>query len=149
MCINRYIFFSVLLKVLIIYTLYLYLFILRLTKFYTWTYLPLYLLINVVLSFQDYPSIGQIQSKIKERKIHVIFAVNESYLTTYENLAAFFIGSSATALKNNSANILQVIQSNYDVSIKIDFKFTFFQAISFLLSELFPLRSELFKHVCK
>lgn len=71
----------------------------------------------------DYPSISQIQSKISDKKIHVIFAVNETYLATYEHLSSFFIGSSATALKNNSANILQVIQSNYDaISHKVELK---------------------------
>jgi len=67
--------------------------------------------------FQDYPSVSQISSKIREKSINMIFAVTEDQLSVYEKLSQYIEGSEATKLANDSSNIVQVIRNNYKVNI--------------------------------
>lgn len=71
---------------------------------------------------QDYPSIGQIIHKARENNINVIFVIGgkESTIMTsiyYDGLARHLPGNihKASALSNDSKNILDIIRENYRV----------------------------------
>ncbi|PRD21894.1 UNVERIFIED_CONTAM: mys [Trichonephila clavipes] len=65
---------------------------------------------------QDYPSLSQINHKIQENKVNIIFAVTANQVPVYERLSSLLEGSSAGKLDNDSANVVDLIQSQYDVS---------------------------------
>ncbi|KAL4222041.1 Integrin beta-1 [Mactra antiquata] len=62
---------------------------------------------------QDYPSVSQISTKIRENSINMIFAVVEDQLPVYNRLSQYIEGSEATKLANDSSNIVEVIKNNY------------------------------------
>ena len=66
---------------------------------------------------QDYPSVSQIATKIREKSVNVIFAVTEDKLPVYDKLSKYIEGSEATKLANDSSNIVEVIKKNYQVGI--------------------------------
>lgn len=68
-------------------------------------------------SIQDYPSISQINLKVKENAINVIFAVTQNELSVYERLSKLVEGSSAAMLSNDSSNIVSLVRDEYNVSI--------------------------------
>ncbi|UYV76265.1 ITGB1 [Cordylochernes scorpioides] len=65
---------------------------------------------------QDYPSISQLNHKIQEKKVNIIFAVTASQVPVYERLSARLEASSTGRLENDSSNIVQLVQEQYDVS---------------------------------
>ncbi|XP_053373314.1 integrin beta-PS-like isoform X4 [Mercenaria mercenaria] len=62
---------------------------------------------------QDYPSVSQISTKIRENSVNMIFAVTEDQLPVYNRLSKYIEGSEATKLANDSSNIVLVIEQNY------------------------------------
>lgn len=68
-------------------------------------------------SVQDYPSISQINLKVKQNAINVIFAVTESQISVYHRLREHIEGSSCGQLSNDSSNIVELVKSQYEVSI--------------------------------
>lgn len=65
---------------------------------------------------QDYPSISQLAAKISEENVNVIFAVTEGQFPTYKRLSKYIEGSVAGVLANDSSNIVDLVQKNYNVS---------------------------------
>lgn len=68
-------------------------------------------------SMQDYPSISQINLKVKQNAINVIFAVTESHIDVYQRLRSHVEGSSCGQLSSDSSNIVELVKSQYEVSI--------------------------------
>ncbi|CAF0786166.1 unnamed protein product [Didymodactylos carnosus] len=62
---------------------------------------------------QDYPSIGQISSKLSEKNVNMIFAVTQSQLPLYRTLTELIDGAVVGELKNDSSNIVNLIAQNY------------------------------------
>ena len=73
---------------------------------------------------QDYPSVSQIATKIREKSVNLIFAVTEEQLEIYDKLSNYIEGSEATRLANDSSNIVMVIRENYQVQ-QIEYSITF------------------------
>jgi integrin beta 1 len=67
-------------------------------------------------SLQDYPSISQINLKVKKHAINVIFAVTASQLNIYEKLKDNVEGASAGQLSEDSSNVVTLIRDEYNVS---------------------------------
>ncbi|XP_064614126.1 integrin beta-1-like [Liolophura sinensis] len=64
---------------------------------------------------QDYPSISQLAAKISEENVNVIFAVTEGQFPTYKRLSKYIEGSVAGVLANDSSNIVDLVQKNYNL----------------------------------
>ncbi|XP_052267256.1 integrin beta-PS-like isoform X1 [Dreissena polymorpha] len=80
---------------------------------------------------QDYPSVSQISTKIRENSINVIFAVTEDQLNVYEKLSKYIEGSEATKLAADSSNIVQVIKNNYQrITSKVEMNTQFAENIT-------------------
>ncbi|GFR90408.1 integrin beta [Elysia marginata] len=62
----------------------------------------------------DYPSVGQIVNKIKEKAVSIIFAITEDQFDIYERLSNIIEGSAVGVLANDSSNIVKLIEDNYD-----------------------------------
>lgn len=62
----------------------------------------------------DYPSIGQLATKISENKVNVIFAVTADLLPIYESLSKFIEGSTSGKLEGDSSNVVTLIRENYE-----------------------------------
>uniref|UniRef100_A0A1Q3FMG1 Integrin beta n=1 Tax=Culex tarsalis TaxID=7177 RepID=A0A1Q3FMG1_CULTA len=74
-------------------------------------------------SIQDYPSISQINLKVKENSINVIFAVTQNELSVYERLSKLVEGSSAAMLSNDSSNIVSLVRDEYNkISSSVEMK---------------------------
>lgn len=76
---------------------------------------------------QDFPSVGQIIQKARENNINVIFMIggNESSIIRsnyYDKLARYLPGGNhkASALSNDSKNIVDIIRDSYRVLLFID-----------------------------
>lgn len=69
-------------------------------------------------SIQDYPSISQINMKVKQNAINVIFAVTESQIDVYRKLEEHIEGSSSGKLSGDSANIVDLVKEQYEVRFK-------------------------------
>lgn len=65
---------------------------------------------------QDYPSISQINLKVKEHKINVIFAVTAQEHEVYHELSKHVEGSSSAILSDDSSNIVDLVRDEYNVS---------------------------------
>lgn len=63
---------------------------------------------------QDYPSLSQINHKIQENKVNIIFAVTENQVPVYERLSELLEGSSAGKLESDSSNVVDLVRSQYD-----------------------------------
>ena len=73
----------------------------------------------------DYPSVSQINSKVKENSVNVIWAVKEKVLDTYKNLSHFVEGSYAGKLIEDSTNIVELVKNQYNaISSSIEMKDT-------------------------
>ena len=70
-------------------------------------------------SLQDYPSISQINSKVREHHINVIFAVTAQQQEVYKKLSSHIVGSSSSILSNDSSNIVKLIAAEYSVRQKL------------------------------
>lgn len=66
-------------------------------------------------SLQDYPSISQINLKVKEKGINIIFAVTEEQVSVYEKLKTHIEGASSGKLSNDSSNIVELVKQQYEV----------------------------------
>jgi len=65
-------------------------------------------------TLQDYPSVSQINHKVKENSVNLIYAVTEEQLNIYNLLAQAVEGSSAGRLSNDSSNIVELVQAQYE-----------------------------------
>uniref|UniRef100_A0A913I850 Integrin beta n=1 Tax=Strongyloides stercoralis TaxID=6248 RepID=A0A913I850_STRER len=71
---------------------------------------------------QDYPSIALLHQKMKEKKVNMIFAVTENHKHLYKQLSDALpdISSSVGVLADDSSNIVQLIEEEYNkISEKI------------------------------
>lgn len=72
---------------------------------------------------QDYPSISQINSKVKENHINLIFAVTSEQIGVYERLRAHIEGASSGMLSNDSANVVDLVKEQYNkISSNVEMK---------------------------
>lgn len=62
---------------------------------------------------QDYPSISQVNQKVQENHVNIIFAVTENQFGIYQRLMPLIEGSSAGRLENDSSNIVQLVEEEY------------------------------------
>ncbi|XP_045785292.1 integrin beta-PS [Maniola jurtina] len=63
---------------------------------------------------QDYPSISQINLKVKEHAINVIFAVTSEQISVYEQLSRHIEGSSSGILSDDSDNVVDLVREQYN-----------------------------------
>ena len=70
---------------------------------------------------QDYPSVSQINQKVKESSVNLIFAVTKEQYHIYEQLNKHVEGASCGVLSNDSSNVVELVQEQYNVSTKILF----------------------------
>lgn len=63
---------------------------------------------------QDYPSISQINLKVKQNAINVIFAVTEEQIGIYKELQMNIEGASSGILSNDSSNVVDFVKSQYE-----------------------------------
>ncbi|CAN7996939.1 unnamed protein product, partial [Ixodes pacificus] len=72
---------------------------------------------------QDYPSLSQINAKIQEHKVNIIFAVTADQIGIYEKLGNQLEGCSSGRLENDSSNVVQLVREQYDkISSKVEIK---------------------------
>ncbi|XP_056640802.1 integrin beta-PS isoform X1 [Diorhabda sublineata] len=82
-------------------------------------------------SFQDYPSIEQINLSVKKNSINVIFAVTKSTIEIYEQLAKTIEGASVGKLEGDSSNIVTLIKEQYEqISSTVEMKHNASSALS-------------------
>ncbi|XP_066493552.1 integrin beta-2 [Tiliqua scincoides] len=62
----------------------------------------------------DYPSVGQLVQKLEENNIQPIFAVTSKVVDTYRKLSEMIPKSAVGELRNDSSNIIQLIQDAYN-----------------------------------
>lgn len=67
-------------------------------------------------SILDYPSISQINLKVKENAINVIFAVTAQQNGVYEKLSKHIEGSTSATLSEDSSNVVELVKEQYSVS---------------------------------
>ena len=67
----------------------------------------------------DYPSVSQINQKVKENSVNIIFAVTEEQFNVYDLLQQNVEGSSVGTLSNDSCNIGELVKAQYQVTIVI------------------------------
>lgn len=65
---------------------------------------------------QDYPSISQINLKVKQNSINIIFAVTSSQHDVYKRLSKHVEGSSSAVLSDDSSNVVELVRDEYNVS---------------------------------
>ena len=63
--------------------------------------------------YQDYPSISQINQKVMDYSVNLIFAVTANQIEIYEKLKQLIKGSSAGMLMNDSSNIVDLVKAEY------------------------------------
>ncbi|KAL1138060.1 hypothetical protein AAG570_009755 [Ranatra chinensis] len=74
-------------------------------------------------TLQDYPSIGQINQKVKQNSINLIFAVTSEQLSVYQRLQKHIEGSSAGQLSADSANVVDLVKDQYNkITSSVEFK---------------------------
>ncbi|XP_018572183.1 integrin beta-PS isoform X2 [Anoplophora glabripennis] len=82
-------------------------------------------------SYQDYPSIEQINLSVKKNYINVIFAVTKSTISIYEQLAKNIEGASVGKLEGDSSNIVQLIKEQYQqITSTVEMKHNASSAVS-------------------
>ena len=54
--------------------------------------------------------------KVSEKKVSIIFAITKKQLPVYKQLSGFIENSVVGELANDSSNIVELVQENYDVS---------------------------------
>jgi integrin beta 1 len=64
----------------------------------------------------DYPSISQINLKVKEHAINIIFAVTQQQHEVYKKLSEHIEGSSSAVLSADSSNVVELVRDEYNVS---------------------------------
>ncbi|XP_058794533.1 integrin beta-PS [Phymastichus coffea] len=74
-------------------------------------------------TLQDYPSISQINLKVKDNAINIIWAVTEEQIKIYRNLTKVIEGSYAAKLSDDSSNIVDLVRDQYNtISSSIQMK---------------------------
>lgn len=82
-------------------------------------------------SYQDYPSIEQINLAVKKNSINVIFAVTHNTLGVYDQLAKHIEGASVAKLEKDSSNIVELIKEQYEqISSSLEMKHNASSAVS-------------------
>ncbi|ERL93211.1 hypothetical protein D910_10507, partial [Dendroctonus ponderosae] len=82
-------------------------------------------------SYQDYPSIEQINLAVKKNAINVIFAVTGNTIGVYEQLAKHIEGASVAKLEKDSSNIVELIKEQYEqISSSVEMKHNASSAVS-------------------
>lgn len=82
-------------------------------------------------STQDYPSVSQINYKVKKNSINVIFAVTAEKTAVYEQLKSHIEGASFATLSNDSSNIVELIKEQYQqISSSVEMKHNASSALS-------------------
>uniref|UniRef100_A0A1I8PZ80 Integrin beta n=1 Tax=Stomoxys calcitrans TaxID=35570 RepID=A0A1I8PZ80_STOCA len=72
---------------------------------------------------QDYPSISQINHKVKQNSINIIFAVTANQHSVYQKLSSHIEGSSSAVLSNDSSNVVDLVREEYSkISSSIEMK---------------------------
>lgn len=89
----------------------------------------------------DYPSISQVNLKVKQNAINVIFAVTAQQIGVYEKLANHVEGSTSAVLSEDSSNVVDLVKEQYSVRLTQD-KRIYWPKISkyFLFYRKFHLR---------
>jgi integrin beta 1 len=64
----------------------------------------------------DYPSISQINMKVKQHAINIIFAVTQQQHSVYKELSEHIEGSSSAVLSDDPSNIVELVRDEYKVS---------------------------------
>lgn len=67
----------------------------------------------------DYPSISQINLKVKQNSINVIFAVTAQQSAVYEKLSKHVEGSYSAILSEDSSNVVDLVKEQYKVRFEI------------------------------
>ncbi|XP_073971192.1 position-specific antigen beta subunit myospheroid isoform X1 [Rhodnius prolixus] len=81
-------------------------------------------------TIQDYPSVSQINLKVKENSINVIFAVTSEQIGVYDRLRAHIQGSSAGVLSNDSSNVVELVKAQYNkITSEVEMKDTASSAV--------------------
>jgi len=74
-------------------------------------------------TLQDYPSVSQINQKVKENSVNLIFAITKEQLNIYEQLGKHVEGASYGMLSNDSSNVVELVQDQYNkISSSIEVK---------------------------
>lgn len=60
---------------------------------------------------------GQINLKVKKNAINMIFAVTNEQSKVYEQLSKHIEGSTSGILSEDSSNVVELVQEQYDVSV--------------------------------
>jgi protocadherin alpha len=63
----------------------------------------------------DYPSVAQINAKVKEKSINMIFAVTAEQTNIYNRLAKTIQGATCGELSANSSNVVELVKDEYQV----------------------------------
>ncbi|XP_002057277.3 integrin beta-PS isoform X1 [Drosophila virilis] len=72
---------------------------------------------------QDYPSISQINQKVKQNAINIIFAVTQNQYSVYQKLSGHIEGSSSAILSNDSSNVVDLVREEYSkISSSVEMK---------------------------
>uniref|UniRef100_A0A8D8UPU8 Integrin beta n=1 Tax=Cacopsylla melanoneura TaxID=428564 RepID=A0A8D8UPU8_9HEMI len=81
-------------------------------------------------TLQDYPSISQINMKVKQNAINLIFAVTKEQIGVYDRLKDRIEGSSSGQLTNDSSNVVDLVKDQYNkISSSIEMKDTASSAV--------------------
>lgn len=81
-------------------------------------------------SLQDYPSISQINLKVRQNSINMIFAVTREQINVYERLMQHIEGASAGTLSENSENVVDLVKDQYSkISSSVEMRDTASSAI--------------------
>lgn len=64
---------------------------------------------------EDYPSVDQINDKIRNNAINLIFAVTENQIGDYEKLSRHIEGSYASRIEQESSFVTELIRDEYSV----------------------------------
>lgn len=63
--------------------------------------------------YQDYPSISQVNQKVQDNHVNIIFAVTAGFYDIYKQLEPLVEGSSTGMLMNDSSNVVELIKGEY------------------------------------
>ncbi|KAL4702519.1 hypothetical protein ACJJTC_001404 [Scirpophaga incertulas] len=84
-------------------------------------------------TLQDYPSISQINLKVKHHAINVIFAVTAEQISVYEELSKHIEGSSSGVLSDDSDNVVDLVRDQYNkITSTVEMKDTSSDAIQIM-----------------
>uniref|UniRef100_A0A336M8L1 Integrin beta n=2 Tax=Culicoides sonorensis TaxID=179676 RepID=A0A336M8L1_CULSO len=74
-------------------------------------------------TIQDYPSISQINLKVKQNAINLIFAVTAQQESVYKKLSQHIEGSSCSKLEEDSSNVVDLVREEYSkISSAVEMK---------------------------